>query len=222
MKTAILLLCFATLGLCDDVILRAASREVNCHCQCSPLTFRDKYGRINGNCKAADETGAKWCYVDTRYSRCSDLSKSDRYRNYWSYEACATPELGSYQCRGSSGGYSSGSNGGFNTGSNGGFNSGSNGGFNSGSNGGFNSGSNGGHHSGSNGGFNSGSNGGFNSGSNGAHHSGSNGGFSSGSNGGFNSGLNGGFNSGSNGGYGQGSSLTLEQILQARSKDSKV
>ena len=155
----------AALGL--EVDSKAASRQVNCECQCSNIEFRDKYGKLNGNCKSADTTGALWCYVDNRFNRCSDLSTSQRFGKFWSYEACATPELGSPLC------YSGGYNGGF-SGSNGGFNGGYNGGF-SGSNGGFNGGYNGGF-SGSNGGFNGGYNGGF---------SGSNGGF--GFNGGYRS-----------------------------------
>ena len=30
---------------------KAASNRVNCGCQCSNLTFRDKYGKVQGNCK---------------------------------------------------------------------------------------------------------------------------------------------------------------------------
>ena len=30
---------------------KAASNNVNCGCQCSNLTFRDKYGKVQGNCK---------------------------------------------------------------------------------------------------------------------------------------------------------------------------
>merc|ERR1711923_114144 len=116
---------------------KAASPYTNCGCQCSSLTFRDKSGRVQGNCKSTDHTGAQWCYVDTIVpSTCQDLSyTSVRFPGKpWSYEACATPACGY-------------NNGGFN---NGGFN---NGGF---SNGGLN---NGGHNNGgfSNGGYGVGS-----------------------------------------------------------------
>merc|ERR1712083_1194875 len=143
---------------------KAASPYTNCGCQCSSLTFRDKSGRVQGNCKSADHTGAQWCYVDTSVpSTCQDLSyTSVRFPGKpWSYEACATPACGY-----NNGGYNNGgfSNGGYNNGgfNNGGFSNGGNGGFN---NGGFN-----------NGGFNNGgfSNGGLN---NGGHN---NGGFSNG------------------------------------------
>merc|ERR1712228_661461 len=70
---------------------RAASQQVNCGCQCSNLTFRDKYGRVQGNCKSADHTGAKWCYVNSWSSPCQDKQRSKRFSKPWSYEACATP-----------------------------------------------------------------------------------------------------------------------------------
>merc|ERR1712038_1752285 len=136
---------------------KAASPYTNCGCQCSSLTFRDKSGRVQGNCKSADHTGAQWCYVDTSVSStCQDLSyTSVRFPGKpWSYEACATPACGY-----NNGGFN---NGGFN---NGGFINGGNGGFN---NGGFNNGGSGGFKTGgfNNGGFNNGgfSNGGLNNG----------------------------------------------------------
>merc|ERR1712198_335539 len=144
---------------------KAASPYTNCGCQCSSLTFRNKSGRVQGNCKSADHTGAQWCYVDTIVpSTCQDLSyTSVRFPGKpWSYEACATP-AGGYNNGGfSNGGYNNGgfNNGGFSNGGNGGFN---NGGFNNGgfSNGGFSNGglNNGGHNNGgfSNGGYGVGS-----------------------------------------------------------------
>merc|ERR1712014_113535 len=70
----------------------------NCGCQCSSLTFRDSSGVVQGNCKTVDSTGAQWCYVDS-YSTCQDLVPSQRFpHNPWSYEACATPALGSPIC----------------------------------------------------------------------------------------------------------------------------
>merc|ERR1712141_73195 len=72
---------------------KAASPYVNIGCQCSPLTFQDQYGAIQGNCRAADSTGARWCYVDNAHSSsCQDKRFSARFpNNPWSYEACATP-----------------------------------------------------------------------------------------------------------------------------------
>merc|ERR1712228_1124096 len=116
-----------------DLGVRAASRVTNCGCQCSNTVFKDKYGKINGNCKSADKTGAVWCYVDN-YSSCSDLQRSTRFNKNWSYEACATPDINSYECR--NGGFNNGGSG-FNNGNNG-FNNGGSG-FNNGNNG-FNNG----------------------------------------------------------------------------------
>merc|ERR1711915_1135698 len=83
----------------------------NCGCQCSSLTFRDKSGRVQGNCKTADHTGAQWCYVDTSVpSTCQDLSyTSVRFPgNPWSYEACATPACGYNNGGHNNGGFSNG------------------------------------------------------------------------------------------------------------------
>merc|ERR1712038_2068645 len=98
-----------------DVGLRAAARGANCGCQCDITTFKDKYGRINGNCKSTDK-GAVWCYVKDR-STCTDLQTSTRFNKLWSFEACATPEPDSYECRGYNNGYHNG-NGGYNNGNN--------------------------------------------------------------------------------------------------------
>merc|ERR1719493_527421 len=75
-----------------------------CGCQCSDLVWEDKYGTVHGNCRSADHTKAKWCYVKEG-STCSDLVPSARHpRNPWSYQACATPTRG--RCGGSSSGFS--------------------------------------------------------------------------------------------------------------------
>merc|ERR1712177_202881 len=81
---------------------KAASTRVNCGCQCSSLTFRDKYNRIQGNCKTSDNTGAQWCYTEPG-STCEDLKRSTRYGSQgrtWSYQACSTPSLYSRECAG--------------------------------------------------------------------------------------------------------------------------
>merc|ERR1712061_745472 len=78
---------------------KAASSSINCGCQCSSITFRDTDGNEQGNCKTVDGTGAQWCYVDSTLSTCQDLVPSKRFpHNPWSYEACATPAIGSYLC----------------------------------------------------------------------------------------------------------------------------
>merc|ERR1712179_25684 len=90
---------------------KAASTYVNCNCQCSSLTFQDKFGRTQGNCKTADNTGATWCYVDSR-SPCLDKQRSVRFSqsgHAWSYQACSTPPRHSAQCSGfGSGNYQQG------------------------------------------------------------------------------------------------------------------
>jgi hypothetical protein len=84
------------------ILTRAASSFVNCGCQCSSLTFRDEQGKVHGNCKSVDAKGAQWCYISsTHYSSCEDLVPSTKFpNNPWSYSACATPDLSSYECLG--------------------------------------------------------------------------------------------------------------------------
>merc|ERR1712168_451736 len=99
MKTLAIFLCAVIGGSLSKASLKAASRDPGCNCQCSNLQFKDKYGRIQGNCNSADN-GAHWCYVDRRYNDCQDLRGSDRFhRTYWSYQACATPDRNSLVCR---------------------------------------------------------------------------------------------------------------------------
>ena len=78
---------------------KAASSVINCGCQCSSLTFLDSAGVEQGNCKTVDGTGAQWCYVDSTASTCQDLVPSQRFpHNPWSYQACATPAIGTTLC----------------------------------------------------------------------------------------------------------------------------
>merc|ERR1712013_654170 len=78
---------------------KAASSVINCGCQCSSLTFLDSAGVVQGNCNTVDGTGAQWCYVDSTAGTCQDLVPSQRFpHNPWSYEACATPAIGSLLC----------------------------------------------------------------------------------------------------------------------------
>merc|ERR1712079_517569 len=78
---------------------KASSSLINCGCQCSSITFLDSAGVEQGNCKTVDGTGAQWCYVDSTASTCQDLVPSERFpHNPWSYEACATPAVGSHLC----------------------------------------------------------------------------------------------------------------------------
>merc|ERR1739842_252685 len=78
---------------------KAASSLINCGCQCSSITFLDSAGEEQGNCNTVDGTGAQWCYVDSTARTCQDLVPSERFpHNPWSYEACATPAVGSALC----------------------------------------------------------------------------------------------------------------------------
>merc|ERR1719394_439622 len=102
-------------GVLGRLNTKAASNAANCNCQCSSLTFRDKWGRLQGNCNTADNTGAVWCYVDSAYSSsCRDLVHSQRFSRQgkaWSYEACSTPSRHSFQCSGGCGGGGGGGSG---------------------------------------------------------------------------------------------------------------
>merc|ERR1712137_438188 len=93
LAASLTLLASATASPLKVTSAKAASPYVNIGCQCSPLTFQDQYGAIQGNCRAADSTGARWCYVDNAHSSsCQDKRFSARFpNNPWSYEACATP-----------------------------------------------------------------------------------------------------------------------------------
>merc|ERR1712106_1287014 len=73
---------------------RAPSAIVNCGCQCSNIMYRDEDGKVHGNCRSADDSGAQWCYVGAG-STCQDTQTSDKgpHGDDWSYEACATPSV---------------------------------------------------------------------------------------------------------------------------------
>ena len=103
MKVFLATLALASCSPLEKVVssdLKAASPLTNCGCQCSSLTFVDSAGHVQGNCKSVDSTGARWCYIDPSYgTSCQDLTPSARFpANPWSYEACATPTIGSYEC----------------------------------------------------------------------------------------------------------------------------
>ena len=103
MKVFLATLALASCSPLEKVVssdLKAASPLTNCGCQCSSLTFVDSAGHVQGNCRSVDSTGARWCYIDPSYgSSCQDLTPSARFpANPWSYEACATPTIGSYEC----------------------------------------------------------------------------------------------------------------------------
>jgi len=111
-----------------EVGVRAPARLTieDCLCQCDSQVFVDKYGRTNGNCKSADSTGKKWCYLkdvkeligNYRSSHrswnggvtvqaaspvsttCRDGRTSQQFQGkVFGYHACGTPELYSQQCQ---------------------------------------------------------------------------------------------------------------------------
>merc|ERR1712106_84557 len=70
---------------------RAPSPIVNCECQCTNLIYKDENGKVHGNCRSSDDTGAQWCYVEAG-STCQDIQTTTTVQDEpWSYEACATP-----------------------------------------------------------------------------------------------------------------------------------
>merc|ERR1712038_1834752 len=112
----------------QQVGVRAPARLTieDCLCQCESQVFVDKFGRTNGNCKTADSTGKRWCYLkdvnnyigNYRSSHrswngfttvqaaapvsttCRDGRTSQQFQGkVYGYHACGTPELNSYECQ---------------------------------------------------------------------------------------------------------------------------
>ena len=74
--TIVLMMISSALAGRSRLQLKGAARPA-CGCQCSSLVWEDKYGGVQGNCRSADHTKAKWCYVKEG-STCSDLVPSAR------------------------------------------------------------------------------------------------------------------------------------------------
>merc|ERR1711936_1256774 len=70
----------------QTVGVRAPARLTieDCLCQCESQVFVDKYGRTNGNCKTADSTGKKWCYLKDVRSQIGNYRSSHRSWNGFS------------------------------------------------------------------------------------------------------------------------------------------
>merc|ERR1712130_139267 len=94
---------------------KAASTYVNCNCQCSSLTFQDKFGRTQGNCK-----GSRCSPVGGSYPTSSGQFGSGGYGTSGSYQTgsiancrhgqnCNVGSSGSYGSSSGSYGSSSGS-----------------------------------------------------------------------------------------------------------------
>ena len=74
----------------------------DCLCQCDGTTFLDSEGNLQGNCKTADYTNRKWCYINSdkeTMEACGDAFDYDtRYQKFKSYAACASPDPYSEEC----------------------------------------------------------------------------------------------------------------------------
>merc|ERR1711879_763778 len=72
-------------GITD--ILHSVTNDGKRGCLCTPLTFVDKYSRINGDCRTTFR-GHKWCYI-TEESDCRDAQRSRKFPILkWSHSAC--------------------------------------------------------------------------------------------------------------------------------------
>merc|ERR1711973_699620 len=125
---AVAALIAAGLSAAQEVGVRAPARLTieDCLCQCDSQTFVDKFNRLNGNCKSADGTGKRWCYLKDvdeligtyRKSHsswnsfttvrapspvtttCRDGKTSQQFQGkVFGYHACGTPELEDNRCQ---------------------------------------------------------------------------------------------------------------------------
>ena len=73
-----------------------------CDCQCDGTTYMDGDDTVQGNCRSADTTDRKWCYIsqdNLTMSACKDTFRPDaRYNMSKSYTACSSPATDSEQC----------------------------------------------------------------------------------------------------------------------------
>ena len=73
-----------------------------CDCQCDGTTYMDGDDIVQGNCRSADTTDRKWCYIsqdNLTMSACKDTFGHDaRYNMSKSYAACSSPAIDSEQC----------------------------------------------------------------------------------------------------------------------------
>jgi len=117
-----------TVSQAQKVGVRAPARLTieDCLCQCDSQVFVDKFGRTNGNCKSADSSGKKWCYLKDVNELIGSYRRSHKSWNSWTtvqaaspvsttcrdgktsqqfqgkvfgYHACGTPDLYSRQCQ---------------------------------------------------------------------------------------------------------------------------
>ena len=74
----------------------------DCDCQCDGTTYLDEDDIVQGNCRSADNTGRKWCYISDDHKTteaCKDgFGYDSRYNMSKSYAACSSPDPYSTQC----------------------------------------------------------------------------------------------------------------------------
>jgi hypothetical protein len=73
----------------------------DCDCQCDGTTYLDENHTVQGNCRSADISGRKWCYIkpDQTVDACKDAFDYDsRYNMFKSYAACSSPDPNSEKC----------------------------------------------------------------------------------------------------------------------------
>ena len=80
----------------------APNTSDDCDCQCDGTTYLDEYDTVQGNCRSADISGRKWCYISpdqTTMDACKDSFDYDsRYIMSKSYAACSSPDPYSDEC----------------------------------------------------------------------------------------------------------------------------
>ena len=79
----------------------APTTSADCGCQCDGTTYLDEDHTVQGNCRAADSSGRKWCFIspDHTVDACGDAFGYDsRYNLFKSYAACSSPDPSSEEC----------------------------------------------------------------------------------------------------------------------------
>ena len=79
----------------------APTTPADCGCQCDGTTYLDEDHTVQGNCRAADSSGRKWCFItpDHTVDACGDAFDYDsRYNLFKSYAACSSPDPYSEEC----------------------------------------------------------------------------------------------------------------------------
>ena len=74
----------------------------DCECQCDGTTYLDENDIVQGNCRSADSSGRKWCYISPdqiTMDACKDAFDHDsRYNMSRSFAACSSPDPYSEDC----------------------------------------------------------------------------------------------------------------------------